>query len=115
MFSSRTLTDRNNEEWIVSDGLTTWRCTDAWKASATKHKTSFTFTRVLPENPILVRLRSRLDYGDSRAKLYPLWLNSMQSELAAHDDEWLSSLCDTERPHVAHAHRVLSLLAAVTR
>lgn len=116
MFSSRPLTERNNDP-------APFRCTSGFRSSSSEcefggdhvlEKRSVGQYGKIPANPILVQLRARVNRGDDHRKLYAAWLKSMEFELAAHDDNWLSSLTDTERPHVIHAHRVLTLLATLS-
>ena len=114
MFSSRTLTDRNNDWCPWLDEQTGFRyMTDNptrphWAVWSPDPRYQF---GTLPENPILTRLR--------KVHANPLPVRSQTlAELAEAwlyfwDSSWGSNT-DTEAQRT-HAHRVLTLLAAVTR
>ena len=117
MFSSRTLADRNNDPkpWWP-DGA---EFDEQRFAKGEPYEGEYLYWHprpefqhgVLPENPILVAFKRRLARSDDRVKLYDRWLADMETELAAHDDSYLASLLYTERQHVVHAHRVLTLVS----
>lgn len=116
MFSSRTLTDRNNDPkpWICIS------CSDRFRREPRKtfssehriverRRSRFQYG-TLPENPILVAMRKvKARWGSVNIQL---WLDDTADYSSRDVYLVIREASDVER---AFAHRVLSLLAAVTR
>jgi len=115
MFSSRTLTDRNNDQcpWNVPGSAFHYGRPELANADV---RSLLVFNPdpayqygTLPENPILTECRTFLGVP----ALWVEWIeNGFLLEPSGEPDPTLSATTPEQR---AHAHRVLSLLAAVTR